>query len=119
GEERHSATAMVTAAYAGAGDRPARFGSVSMPPVADPALRGKPCFMVADKVSGQWRVTRYTGDLSADGGLAGRADAVNVGPAGKFSVQRTVFDAMVHWAKSQDLANMDRMPQQVFASAQQ
>lgn len=116
-EERTSTTAMVTAAYAGTGKQPARIGRIPFPPL-DPALWDKPCFLVADKRQGEWQVTRYVGDLSPTGNFEGRKDMIKIGLASDFDIQRTVFNSMVYWAKSQNPAKMDDTPQKIFAAAQ-
>ena len=115
--ERRSTTAMVTASYTGAGDKSARFGRVSMPPLDD-LSRNKRCFMVADKRDGEWAVTRYAGNLSADGLFEGSKDTIVIGPVTDYGVQRSVFSGMIAWAKEHDPAGMDNTPQKVFGSAQ-
>lgn len=117
-QERQSTTAMVTGAYRGGAYLPAVFNRVSMPPLADQRLLDKPCFMVADTDKGVWTVTRYVGDLTAEGHFTGVKDTVAVGPSSDFRVQRAVFGNMIDWAKSHGMEKADRTPYGVFGPGQ-
>lgn len=115
---RQSTTAMVTGAYRGGAYLPAVFNRVSMPPLVDQSLLDKPCFMVADVDKAAWTVTRYVGDLTAEGHFTGAKDTIAVGPASDFRVQRAVFGNMIDWAKSHGLEKADRTPYAVFGPGQ-
>jgi hypothetical protein len=79
----------------------------------------KPCFMVADTDDhGIWTVTRYVGDLTAEGHFTGAKETISVGSASDFRVQRTVFGNMIDWAKSHGMERVDRTPYAVFGPGQ-
>ena len=108
---------IVTEAYRGAGSEPSLLVGQYFPAETNPALAGKPCFFAATKENGRWYVTRYVGDIGADGSFRGNKQAKDVGDAA-YETRRLIFKDFVEWVRTQNPAYLVSGPNPLFGQAQ-